>query len=81
MPRGISAGGRGTGSEKMVPIPCARAGDASGMARHSAMAAIGAENPARAMGRSISRGFKQANRVCGSRYRVQVLTAARGRRG
>ena len=52
-PRGMAPGGRGAGSEKILPI-CARAGGASA----SVEAAIRAAKPVRAMVRNISRGFK-----------------------
>ncbi|GAB7000503.1 hypothetical protein JCM18382A_52710 [Bradyrhizobium sp. 17-4] len=52
-PRGIEPGGRGAGSEKIVPI-CARAGGASEMVE----AATKAAKPVRATVRSISRGFR-----------------------
>ena len=55
---GILPGGRGAGSEKMLPI-CARAGGASEIV----VAASRAAKPVRAMVRNISRGFEKANRA------------------
>ena len=53
LPRGMLPGGRGTGSEKIVPIPARARGGASEIA----MAAIRAAKPVRTMVRNISRGF------------------------
>src|ERR1700692_185604 len=57
LPHGIFPGGRGDGSEKILPI-CARAGGASEIV----VAARRAAKPVRAMVRSISR-LLQANRA------------------
>src|ERR1700722_15435242 len=54
LPRGMLLGGRGAGSEKMLPI-CARAGGASAIV----VAARTAAKPVRTMVRNISRGFKK----------------------
>ena len=57
LPRGIAPGGRGAGSEKILPI-CARAGGASEIVEAATRAAI----PVRAMVRNISR-LQKANRA------------------
>src|ERR1700743_1422563 len=51
-------GGRGTGSEKMVPMPCACAGCTSGSDAAIASAANGTASAAVKMVFGISRGFK-----------------------